>query len=150
MRAVVQRVSRAAVSIAGVERAVIERGLLALVGVEDADDGEDVEWLAGKLARLRIFPDAQGLMNRSLQDLGLTALVVSQFTLFAEIAKGNRPSFVRAARPPLAVPLYAALVARLAQHLGRAVPTGEFGADMQVALINDGPVTIVIDSKRRE
>jgi D-tyrosyl-tRNA(Tyr) deacylase len=150
MRAVVQRVSRAAVAIAGAERAAIGRGLLVLLGIEDADDAGDVDWLAGKLARLRIFPDDQGLMNRSLQDLGLTALVVSQFTLFAETAKGNRPSFVRAARPPHAVPLYQALVARLAEHLGRPVPTGEFGADMQVELINDGPVTIVIDTKRRE
>ena len=150
MRVVVQRVSSASVSVAGVERAAIARGLLVLVGVEEADDAGDAEWLAGKLARLRIFPDEQGLMNRSLIDLGLTALVVSQFTLFAETAKGNRPSFVRAARPPHAVPLYEGFVARLAVHLGRAVPTGEFGADMQVALINDGPVTIVIDSKRRE
>src|SRR5258708_36377715 len=115
MRAVVQRVSGATVGIAGVERAAIGRGLLVLVGVEDAEDAQDAEWLAGKLARLRIFPDDQGLMNRSLQELGLTALVVSQFTLFAETAKGNRPSFVRAARPAQAVPLYQALVARLAE-----------------------------------
>ncbi len=150
MRAVIQRVSQASVTIAAQVRGAIGRGLLVLVAVEDADTSEDVEWLAGKIVRLRIFADEAGLMNRSVQDLGGDILVVSQFTLFASTKKGNRPSYLRSARPELAIPQYEAFVARLAAELGKAVQTGEFGADMQVALVNDGPVTIVMDTKARE
>ncbi len=150
MRAVVQRVSRASVRIGGAVRAAIGPGLLVLLGVEAADTEEDVAWFSGKLARLRIFSDAQGLMNRSVQEVGGEILVVSQFTLFASTRKGNRPSFANAARPETAIPLYEAFVRRLEADSGRPVATGEFGADMQVELVNDGPVTIWFDTKRRE
>ncbi len=150
MRAVIQRVSEASVSIDGQVRAAIGPGLLVLVGIEEADTAEDIEWLAGKIVRLRIFADAQGLMNRSVQEVGGSILVVSQFTLHASTKKGNRPSFIRAARPEVAVPLYEAFVRQLSQVLGKPVPTGEFGAMMQVALVNDGPVTIIIDTKTKE
>lgn len=150
MRAVIQRVSEASVTIAGQVKGAIGRGLLVLVAVEDADTAEDSEWLAGKLVRLRIFPDDAGLMNRSVQDVGGDILVVSQFTLFASTQKGNRPSYLRAARPEGAIPKYEAFVARLAAELGKPIATGEFGADMKVALLNDGPVTIVVDTKARE
>ncbi len=154
MRIVVQRVSEASVSVEGSESAReiarIGRGLLLLVGVAPDDMPEDGEWLAGKLARLRVFPDAEGKMNLSLRDIGGEALVVSQFTLFAETAKGNRPGFSRAAGPDLAIPRYEAFAAALARELGRPVPTGEFGADMRVGLVNEGPVTLWMDSKRRE
>jgi D-tyrosyl-tRNA(Tyr) deacylase len=150
MRAVVQRVSRASVSIRGAVRAAIGPGLLILLGIEPADTGEDIVWLSGKLARLRIFSDAAGLMNCSVVDIGGEALVVSQFTLFASTKKGNRPSFTDAARPDVAIPLYEAFVRQLEADLGRPVATGEFGADMQVSLVNDGPVTIWFDTKRRE
>lgn len=150
MRAVIQRVSRASVSIGGTGKAAIQHGLLVLVGVEDADAAEDVDWLSGKIARLRIFNDEQGVMNRSVQEINGEILAVSQFTLFASTSKGNRPSYSRAARPEIAVPLYEQFVDRLGQQLGKVVQTGEFGADMQVELINDGPVTIIIDSKLRE
>jgi D-tyrosyl-tRNA(Tyr) deacylase len=150
MRVVVQRVSEANVAIGGAVKAAIQRGLLVLLGVEESDAAEDIEWLSGKIARLRVFNDDQGLMNRSVQESGGDVLVVSQFTLFASTTKGNRPSFSRAARPELAIPLYEQFVLRLTQNLGRPVQTGEFGADMKVSLINDGPVTIIIDSKNRE
>lgn len=125
-------------------------GLLVLVGIEEADTAEDIEWLSGKLARLRVFPDDQGVMNRSVQEVGGDIIVVSQFTLHASTKKGNRPSYSRAARPDVAIPLYEAFVRKLNGDLGRAVQTGEFGADMKVSLVNDGPVTIVIDTKARE
>ncbi|MCD6338188.1 MAG: D-tyrosyl-tRNA(Tyr) deacylase [Verrucomicrobia bacterium] len=150
MRAVVQRVSRAAVRIGGATRAAIGPGLLILLGVEPADTQEDIRWLSGKLARLRIFGDEQGLMNRSVTEIGGEALVVSQFTLFASTKKGNRPSFVGAAKPETAVPLYEAFCRQLAADMGKPPQTGEFGAHMEVELVNDGPVTILIDSKRRE
>lgn len=150
MRAVIQRVSQASVTIAGQVRGVIARGVLVLVALEDADTSKDIEWLAGKLVRLRIFADDAGLMNRSVQDVGGEILVVSQFTLFASTKKGNRPSYLRSSRPEVAIPHYEAFVARLAVELGRPVATGEFGADMQVALVNDGPVTITMDTKARE
>ncbi len=150
MRAVIQRVSQASVTIAGQVRSAIGRGLLVLVAIENADTAEDSEWLAGKLVRLRIFPDDAGLMNRSVQDVGGELLVVSQFTLFASTKKGNRPSYLRSARPEVAIPRYEAFVARLAAELGRPIHTGEFGADMEVALVNDGPVTITVDTKARE
>jgi D-tyrosyl-tRNA(Tyr) deacylase len=150
MRAVVQRVSEASVTIAGQTRGAIRTGLLVLVGIEAADTAEDNEWLCGKLVRLRVFPDEAGVMNRSVQEIGGGILVVSQFTLFASTKKGNRPSYIRAARPEIAVPLYEAFLRRLAADLGQSVQSGEFGADMQVALINDGPVTILFDTKARE
>ena len=150
MRAVIQRVSQASVTIAGQVRGAIGCGLMVLVAVEDADTPEDIEWLAGKIVRLRIFADDAGLMNRSVQDLGGDILVVSQFTLFASTKKGNRPSYLRSAKPEVAIPRYEALVAQLGRELGKPVATGEFGADMQVALVNDGPVTILVDTKARE
>ena len=150
MRAVAQRVASASVSISAVVKSKIGPGLLVFVAIEEADVEEDIEWLAGKLARLRIFNDEQGLMNRSVQETGGDILVVSQFTLFASTKKGNRPSYIRPARPAFAVPMYERFVARLAAELGKPIPTGEFGADMEVTLVNDGPVTICIDTKARE
>lgn len=150
MRVVIQRVSQASVTVAGQVKGEISDGLLVLVGVEEADTAEDIEWLCGKIVRLRVFNDEQGLMNRSVQDIGGQILVISQFTLFASTKKGNRPSYLRSARPDVAIPLYEQFLARLAQDLGRPVQTGEFGADMQVNLTNDGPVTILIDTKARE
>lgn len=149
MRAVVQRVCEASVTLDGTVVSRIGPGLLVLLGVAVGDTGEDVEWLSGKLARLRIFPDERGLMNRSIVDLGGEALVVSQFTLFGEVVRGNRPSFDEAARPGEAIPLYEQFTQRLAALIGRPVPTGRFGADMKVALVNDGPVTLCIDTRQR-
>jgi D-tyrosyl-tRNA(Tyr) deacylase len=150
MRAVIQRVSESYVTIGGQIKSAIARGLLVLLAVEDADTAEDLEWLSGKIARLRVFDDEHGVMNRSAQEVGGEVLVISQFTLFASTKKGNRPSYSRAARPEIAVPLYEAFVRKLSEDLGRPVHTGEFGADMKVALVNDGPVTILIDTKQRE
>ncbi|MCX8157746.1 MAG: D-aminoacyl-tRNA deacylase [Verrucomicrobiae bacterium] len=150
MRVVIQRVLQASVTIAGQVRSAIGQGLLVLVGIEAVDQAEDVEWLCGKIARLRIFNDEQGVMNRSVQEVGGEVLVVSQFTLHASTKKGNRPSYSRAARPETAIPLYEEFVARLGAELGKPVATGEFGADMKVALVNDGPVTILMDSRARE
>jgi len=150
MRAVVQRVSEASVTISGEIKAAIKTGLLILLGVEESDTAEDIEWLSGKLVRLRVFPDDQGVMNRSVQETGGDIIVVSQFTLHASTKKGNRPSYSRAARPEIAVPLYEAFVRKLSEDLGKPVQTGEFGADMKVGLVNDGPVTIVMDTKARE
>jgi D-tyrosyl-tRNA(Tyr) deacylase len=150
MRAVIQRVSEGRVTIGGAVKGAIGRGLVVLVGVEEADTAEDVEWLSGKIARLRLFNDAEGLMNLSVQDVGGEALVISQFTLFASTKKGNRPSYSRAARPETAIPLYERFLARLAAELSKPVACGEFGADMQVSLCNDGPVTIFMDTKQRE
>ena len=150
MRIVIQRVSRASVSVAGTITGKIGRGLLALVGIEDGDGEEDIAWLGGKVVNLRIFPDEAGVMNRSVKEAQGEILVVSQFTLHASTKKGNRPSYIRASRPELAVPLYEAFVQRVSGELGAPVPTGRFGADMQVELLNDGPVTILIDSKARE
>jgi D-tyrosyl-tRNA(Tyr) deacylase len=150
MRAVIQRVSHSSVSISGTVRASIGKGLLVLIAVEDADTAEDIEWLSGKIVRLRIFSDPHGLMNLSVLDVQGDILVVSQFTLFASTKKGNRPSYIRSAKPETAVPLYEKFLQGLAQELGRSVQAGEFGADMQVSLVNDGPVTILIDSKSRE
>jgi D-tyrosyl-tRNA(Tyr) deacylase len=150
MRAVIQRVSQAHVSIAGQITSQIGRGLLVLLAIETTDTATDIEWLSGKLVRLRIFADEAGLMNRSVQDIGGEILLISQFTLFASTKKGNRPSYLRSARPEVAIPLYEQFKTRLAQDLGRAIGSGEFGADMQVSLINDGPVTLLIDSKSPE
>jgi D-tyrosyl-tRNA(Tyr) deacylase len=150
MRAVVQRVSSGSVSIAGQTKAAIRHGLLVLLGIEESDGADDIEWLSGKLVRLRVFNDDQGVMNRSVQEAGGDILVVSQFTLFASTKKGNRPSYLRAARPEIAIPIYQMFLRKLAADLGKPVPSGEFGADMQVSLVNDGPVTILIDTKLRE
>ncbi|MGD0258871.1 MAG: D-aminoacyl-tRNA deacylase [Verrucomicrobiota bacterium] len=150
MRAVIQRVAEAKVSIDGVVKGAIQNGLAVLLAVEEADTVEDIEWLSGKIVRLRVFDDENGVMNRSVQDVQGGIVLVSQFTLFASTKKGNRPSYSRAARPEVAVPLYQQFIARLTQDLGRPVETGDFGAEMQVSLTNDGPVTIIIDSKTRE
>lgn len=150
MRMVVQRVSEAAVHIDGAEHAHVGRGLLVLLGIEVGDTEADLEWLCGKLVRMRIFPDADGVMNLDITRAHGDVLLVSQFTLHASTAKGNRPSYIRAAQPEEAIPLYLRAKQRLAELLGRPVATGEFGANMQVHLVNDGPVTIVIDSKLRE
>jgi D-aminoacyl-tRNA deacylase len=150
MRAVIQRVSRASVTIDGTIKSAIGTGLLVLVGIEDADTRDDLEWLSMKIVNLRIFNDNEGVMNVSIRDNGGEILLVSQFTLFAATKKGNRPSYIRASKPPIAVPLYEELIARLGADLGKRVMTGEFGADMKVELLNDGPVTILIDTKARE
>lgn len=150
MRAVVQRVSEAAVDIGGERRAHINTGLLVLLGIEAGDTEADLEWLCGKIVRLRIFADEEGLMNLDVQQVMGEILVVSQFTLYANTAKGNRPSYIRAARPEEATPLYLRAKQRLGELIGRPVRSGEFGANMQVQLVNDGPVTIIIDSKLRE
>ncbi|MBN8524474.1 MAG: D-tyrosyl-tRNA(Tyr) deacylase [Planctomycetes bacterium] len=150
MRAVVQRVSSAAVAVDGVEIARIGRGFLVLLGVEEGDGDGDLDWLCGKIHRLRVFPDDRGRMSLALGDIGGDALVVSQFTLLASTAHGNRPDFLRAAKPEEADRLYRAFADRLSSLLGRPVPTGRFAADMAVSLLNDGPVTIVLDSRRKE
>ena len=150
MRAVIQRVREASVTIGGREKAAIGQGLLVLVGIEDADGAEDIEWLTGKIVRLRIFADDRNLMNLSVHEAGGEILVVSQFTLHANTKKGNRPSFIKASKPETAIPLYEKFLERLSTDLGRPVKSGEFGADMQVRLVNDGPVTIIIDTKIRE
>jgi D-tyrosyl-tRNA(Tyr) deacylase len=150
MRVVIQRVSNASVAIDGVEKASIGKGLLILVGIEDQDSPEDVAWLSGKIARLRIFGDGDGLMNLSVREVGGEILVVSQFTLHASTRKGNRPSFIRAARPENAIPLYEKFLRLLSAESDLPVRSGEFGASMQVTLTNDGPVTIFIDTKNKE
>jgi D-aminoacyl-tRNA deacylase len=150
MRAVIQRVAEAQVSIDGAVKGAVQQGLVVLLAVEEADTPEDIEWLSGKIVRLRVFNDAAGVMNRSVQEVGGGILLVSQFTLFASTKKGNRPSYSRSARPEIAVPLYEQFARRLAQDLGHPVQTGEFGAHMLVSLTNDGPVTIIIDSKLKE
>jgi D-tyrosyl-tRNA(Tyr) deacylase len=150
MRVVVQRVREAAVTVDGEVCGAIGRGLLVLAGFEEADRDEDLEWMAQKLVRLRIFPDDQGVMNRSVLEAGGGILAVSQFTLYASTKKGNRPSWGRAARGEVSQPLFERFVALLRQALGSPVPSGTFGADMQVSLVNDGPVTIAIDSKQPE
>jgi D-tyrosyl-tRNA(Tyr) deacylase len=149
MRAVIQRVSQANVVIEGVCKASIETGLVVLLGIEPADGAEDIEWLSGKIARLRIFNDPAGVMNLSVQDVNGRILLISQFTLHASTKKGNRPSYMDAAKPEIAIPLYEAFIVRLSADLGSPVLTGEFGADMKVTLTNDGPVTIIMDSRNR-
>lgn len=150
MRTVIQRVSRACVSKGGKTISEIGAGLLVLVGIEETDEETDIEWLCNKIIRLRIFDDSDGIMNLSLTETGGSILVVSQFTLHARTKKGNRPSYIRAARPEKAIPLYNRFVDRFSELLGRETATGEFGAMMQVELINDGPVTIIIDTKEKE
>ncbi len=149
MKAVIQRVSEASVTIEGEVKAKIARGLLVLLGIEAADEKSDIEWLSKKIAQLRIFNDEKGMMNRSIQDIDGQVIVVSQFTLHASTKKGNRPSYIKAAKPDIAIPLYEQFVAHLQTHIKQAIQTGTFGADMKVALLNDGPVTIIIDTKNR-
>jgi D-tyrosyl-tRNA(Tyr) deacylase len=150
MRIVIQRVSQAHVAIEGEVVGAIRHGLLILLGITPEDTTNDADWLVGKVARLRIFDDTEGVMNRSIMDVDEEALVVSQFTLMASYRKGNRPSYIHAAHPTIAIPLYEYFVKELELILGKHVPTGRFGADMQVSLLNDGPVTIVMDSKNPE
>lgn len=150
MRVVVQRVSEAAVAVHGKSTATIGKGLLVLVGITQTDGLADIEWLAQKVVNLRIFEDHAGQMNCSLLELGLDLIVVSQFTLFGATRKGNRPSYTRAAKPEIAIPIYEQFVSKLEELIGKAVGTGVFGADMKVSLINDGPVTITIDSQQKE
>jgi D-tyrosyl-tRNA(Tyr) deacylase len=150
MRVVLQRVKRASVTVEGNITGAIEEGLLVLLGIEEADTLEDMNWLSSKLVNLRIFNDEQGVMNRSLLEVGGGLLLVSQFTLFAATKKGNRPSYSRAAPPAIAVPIYEKMIELLSAELGKPIQTGVFGADMKVELLNDGPVTIVIDTKNKE
>jgi D-aminoacyl-tRNA deacylase len=150
MRVVIQRVSEAAVKIEGQLKASIANGLLVLVGIEEADVLEDVQWLSAKIINLRIFNDAEGVPNISVKDGGGGILLISQFTLHALTKKGNRPSYIKAARPEQAIPLYEKFIIQLQNELGKDIETGTFGADMKVSLVNDGPVTIVMDSKNRE
>ncbi len=150
MRLVIQRVTEAAVSIDNKEHARIKTGLLVLLGIEETDDEDDIEWLCGKISRLRVFDDDQGVMNLSLQDIAGEVLLISQFTLHASTKKGNRPSYIKAAKPEKAILLYEAFARKLSDYLSKEVKTGVFGAMMQISLVNDGPVTIIIDSKNRE
>ncbi len=150
MRIILQRVSEASVRIDGRVSGCIGRGFVILLGIVDGDGQEDIDWLAGKVARMRVFADDQGKMNRCLKDVDGELLVVSQFTLHASTRKGNRPSFIKAARPETAIPLYRQFISALERETGKPCAAGEFGADMQVALINDGPVTIMVDSELRE
>ncbi len=150
MRVVIQRVSNASVTIDGTVKSKIGKGLLILLGIENADTQEDIDWLAGKISRLRIFDDESGIMNLSVMDIDGEVLVVSQFTLHANTRKGNRPSYIKAARPDFAIPMYEKFVEKLEQETGKTVQTGEFGAMMDVELVNNGPVTIIIDTKNKE
>jgi len=150
MKVVIQRVERASVTVDNKIRGSIGKGLLVLVGIEDADTKDDIGWLSGKIVNLRIFDDNNGVMNLSLKDSGGDLLLISQFTLHASTKKGNRPSYIKASKPAIAIPLYEMMICTLEKELGKAIATGEFGADMKVELLNDGPVTIVIDSRNKE
>ena len=150
MRAVIQRVTKASVTIEGNTVSSIGTGMLLLLGIEDTDTAEDITWLSNKITNLRIFNDAQGVMNQSVKEVDGDILLVSQFTLYAATKRGNRPSYIRASKPDIAIPLYEQMLARLEQDMGKEVPAGIFGADMKVALLNDGPVTILIDTKNKE
>jgi D-tyrosyl-tRNA(Tyr) deacylase len=147
---VIQRVSEASVKVDGNITGAIQKGLLVLMGVEDADTNEDIEWISSKIVNLRIFDDAEGVMNLSVKDIDGAILLVSQFTLHAATKKGNRPSYLKASKPDIAIPMYEKLIVQLKNDLGKEIPTGIFGADMKVQLLNDGPVTIVMDSKNKE
>ena len=150
MRVVIQRVTKASVTINGSVNGAIQKGLLVFVGIEEADNMEDISWLSNKIINLRIFDDDQGVMNLSLKEIGGNILLISQFTLHATTKKGNRPGYSKAARPELAIPLYQAFIKQLQNDLEKEIATGEFGADMKVELLNDGPVTIFIDTKNKE
>jgi D-tyrosyl-tRNA(Tyr) deacylase len=150
MRAVIQRVAEASVTVDEKITGVIKSGLLVLVGIEDADTDEDIEWLSGKIVNLRIFNDEEGVMNKSVKDVNGDVLLVSQFTLHASTKKGNRPSYIKASKPDIAIPMYEKMIVSLKNELGKEIQTGIFGADMKVRLLNDGPVTIVMDTKNKE
>ncbi|WP_299285484.1 D-aminoacyl-tRNA deacylase [uncultured Mucilaginibacter sp.] len=150
MRAVIQRVSEASVKVNGLATGEIETGFVVLLGIEEADSEEDVTWLAQKIINLRVFADENGLMNKALADVNGSVLLISQFTLFAQTKKGNRPSFIRAAKPEFAIPLYEMMIKTLENLLGKSISTGQFGADMKVSLVNDGPVTIIMDTKDKD
>ncbi len=150
MRAVIQRVTRASVTIEGNVHGEIKNGLLILLGVEDSDIQDDIEWLSSKIVNLRVFNDKNGVMNISLKDVNGDILLISQFTLHASTKKGNRPSYIRAGKPDIAIPIYEKMISQLSSDLGKEIQTGIFGADMKVELLNDGPVTIVIDTKNKE
>lgn len=150
MRAVIQRVTRASVTVDDQITGSIGTGLLVLLGIEEADNQEDIIWLSNKITNLRIFNDAAGVMNQSVKEAAGDVLLVSQFTLFASTKKGNRPSYIRAAKPAIAIPLYEQMIKQLGLDMGKAIPVGIFGADMKVDLLNDGPVTIIIDTKNKE
>ncbi|MFZ4100417.1 MAG: D-aminoacyl-tRNA deacylase [Sphingobacterium thalpophilum] len=150
MRAVIQRVNSATCSIEGKISGQIDKGFMILLGIEDNDTDEDLDWLAQKISNMRIFSDENGLMNKALADVQGNILLISQFTLFASTKKGNRPGFTRSAKPDLAVPLYEKMISELGQLTGTKIQTGVFGADMQISLVNDGPVTIIMDTKSRE
>ena len=150
MKAVIQRVSESSVTISKEIVAQIQQGLLVLVGIEDADNQDDINWLTSKIANLRIFGDENEVMNLSLKDIDGEMIVVSQFTLHAATKKGNRPSYIKASKPEIAIPLYESFVKQMEIELGKKVQTGQFGADMKVGLVNDGPVTIIIDTKNKE
>jgi D-tyrosyl-tRNA(Tyr) deacylase len=150
MKTVIQRVSQSSVTINNEIVAQIQKGVLVLVGIEDADQQEDIVWLASKIANLRIFADENDIMNLSVKEINGDVIVVSQFTLHAQTQKGNRPSYIKASKPEIAIPMYEKFIQHLELELGKSIQTGQFGADMKVALVNDGPVTIIIDSKNRE
>lgn len=150
MRVVIQRVSEANVKVDGVVVGAIDRGLMVLLGIHDEDTMDDIQWISGKLIQLRIFDDADGVMNLSVQDIAGSILLISQFTLYAATKKGNRPSYIAAAKPDKAIPIYEQMILQVTKDLGKPIQTGQFGADMKVSLVNDGPVTIIIDSKNRE
>lgn len=150
MRVIIQRVSEASVTVDNQTTGAIPNGLMILLGVEDADTDDDIAWLSNKIVHLRIFNDADGIMNCSVKEMGGDILIVSQFTLFANTKKGNRPSYIRASKPPVAIPMYEKMIVALSNEFGKNVQTGIFGADMKVSLVNDGPVTIFIDSRNRE
>jgi D-tyrosyl-tRNA(Tyr) deacylase len=150
MKTVIQRVSQSSVTINNEIVAQIQKGLFVLVGIEDADQQEDIQWLSSKIANLRIFADENDIMNLSVKEINGDVIVVSQFTLHAQTQKGNRPSYIKASKPEIAIPMYEKFIQHLELELGKSIQTGQFGADMKVALVNDGPVTIIIDSKNRE
>jgi D-tyrosyl-tRNA(Tyr) deacylase len=150
MRVVIQRVSEASVKVDGAIIGQIQQGLMVLVGIVNEDDHSDIEWLSNKIVNMRLFEDADGVMNKSLLEVGGSILLVSQFTLHASTKKGNRPSYIAAAKPAVAIPIYESMIKQLEKELGSSIQTGKFGADMKVSLINEGPVTITIDSKNKE
>lgn len=150
MRVVVQRVSEASVTVAGQVIGAIHEGLMVLLGIQNEDSTEDIQWIANKLVQMRIFDDADGVMNLSVKDIDGSILLISQFTLYAATKKGNRPSYIGAAKPEIAIPIYEQMIVALNKELGKPIATGQFGADMKVSLLNNGPVTIIIDSKNRE
>ncbi len=150
MRVVVQRVSEASVTVDGQVKGAIQEGLMVLLGIQNEDTAEDIQWIANKLVQMRIFDDAEGVMNLSVKDIDGSILLISQFTLYAATKKGNRPSYIGAAKPEIAIPIYEQMILQLTKELGKPIATGQFGADMKVSLLNNGPVTIIIDSKNRE